>query len=79
MGEIFLASRFLPAVEMTGVSREKMGFEAAASPPPQNPPYHAIVKAWQEARNIMNVKINWQFTADDARIKLIRLYPTFIE
>jgi hypothetical protein len=32
-------------------------------------------KAWQEARNNKNAKINWQFTTDDARIKLKRLYP----
>jgi hypothetical protein len=37
------------------------------------------VKAWQEARNNKNAKINWQFTTDDARIKLRRLYPTFKE
>jgi len=34
-------------------------------------------KAWQEYRNNMNAKINWQFTTKDARIKLKRLYPTF--
>jgi len=33
--------------------------------------------AWQSARNNKNAKINWQFTAEDARIKLNRLYPTF--
>jgi len=33
------------------------------------------VKAWQEARNNKNAKINWQFTADDARIKLKIFYP----
>jgi hypothetical protein len=33
--------------------------------------------AWQEARNNREAKINWQFTTDDARIKLRRLYPTF--
>jgi len=32
--------------------------------------------AWQEHRNNKNAKINWQFTAKDARIKLKRLYPT---
>jgi hypothetical protein len=36
-------------------------------------------KAWQEARNNKNAKINWQFTTEDARIKLRRLYPTFDE
>lgn len=33
-------------------------------------------KAWQEHRNNMNAKINWQFTTGNARIKLRRLYPT---
>jgi len=37
------------------------------------------VRAWQEARNNKNAKINWRFTTDDARIKLKRLYPTFEE
>jgi len=37
------------------------------------------VKAWQEARNNKNAKINWQFTTEDARIKLRKLYPTFEE
>lgn len=34
------------------------------------------VAAWQKARNNKNAKVNWQFTTDDARIKLRRLYPT---
>lgn len=32
--------------------------------------------AWQEYRNTKNAKVNWQFTTDDARIKLTRLYPS---
>jgi hypothetical protein len=36
-------------------------------------------KAWQEARNNKNAKINWQFTTEDARIKLRRIYPTYKE
>ena len=36
------------------------------------------VKAWQERRNNMNAKIDWQFKTNDARIKLRRLYPTLI-
>jgi hypothetical protein len=34
------------------------------------------VAAWQKHRNNKEAKVNWQFTADDARIKLSRLYPT---
>ena len=32
--------------------------------------------AWQKYRNNKNSTVNWQFTADDARIKLSRLYPS---
>jgi hypothetical protein len=32
--------------------------------------------AWQEYRNNHKSNVNWQFTADDARIKLARLYPS---
>ena len=35
------------------------------------------VTAWQKYRNNKNAKINWQFTTEDAKIKLLRLYPTF--
>jgi hypothetical protein len=34
------------------------------------------VLAWQINRNNMNKKINWQFTAKNARIKLKKLYPS---
>jgi transposase len=34
------------------------------------------VKAWADHRNKMDSVINWQFTTDDARIKLKRLYPS---
>jgi len=37
----------------------------------------AEVAAWQARRDQMKARIDWQFTADDARIKLKRLYPTF--
>ncbi len=35
------------------------------------------VKAWEQARNGFDKKINWQFTTDKARIKLKRLYPSY--
>ena len=34
---------------------------------------------WEQSRNAMQVKIDWQFTAADARIKLKRLYPVLQE
>lgn len=36
------------------------------------------VEAWQEHRNNKNAKINWQFTNENARVKLKRLYPSIL-
>jgi hypothetical protein len=35
----------------------------------------ANTTAWQDRRNATKATIDWQFTAEDARIKLKRLYP----
>jgi hypothetical protein len=35
------------------------------------------VAAWQDRRNTHHAKADWQFTTDDARIKLKNLYPSF--
>ncbi|MBE0448582.1 MAG: IS630 family transposase [Actinobacteria bacterium] len=35
--------------------------------------------AWVSERNIISASVNWQFTTDDARIKLRRLYPSIDE
>ena len=34
-------------------------------------------RAWEAQRNETTVGVNWQFTTDDARVKLRRLYPQF--
>jgi hypothetical protein len=34
------------------------------------------VSAWQKRRDNLKAKVNWQFTYQDARVKLRRLYPT---
>lgn len=35
------------------------------------------VAAWEAARNAEAVEVNWQFSTDDARIRLKRLYPSY--
>jgi DDE superfamily endonuclease len=35
------------------------------------------IAAWEADRNKHHTKADWQFTTDDARIKLKHLYPTF--
>jgi hypothetical protein len=37
------------------------------------------VQAWVRQRNDKLSKVDWQFTAEDARIKLKRLYPSTID
>jgi len=37
------------------------------------------VDAWRRERNAKQVTVDWQFTTDDARIKLKRLYPVIHE
>ena len=39
----------------------------------------AEVAAWQDQRNNLDAKIDWQFRSENARIKLKRLYPTLQE
>ena len=39
----------------------------------------AEVAAWQARRNASQAAIDWRFTAEDARIKLKRLYPSLQE
>ncbi len=35
-----------------------------------------LVLKWQKQRNKIGMSTNWQFTTKDARVKLIKLYPT---
>lgn len=35
------------------------------------------IKKWESIRNQSQKPVNWQFTSEDARIKLKRLYPQF--
>jgi hypothetical protein len=43
---------------------------------PDSAALQAYVAAWQTKRNQGQVKVDWQFTTADARLKLKRLYPS---
>ena len=36
------------------------------------------VQAWEQQRNQTSSPVDWQFTTEDARIKLTRLYPSIL-
>jgi hypothetical protein len=44
---------------------------------PDKPTLIKEVAAWQNNRNKHHLKADWQFTTDEARIKLKTLYPQF--
>jgi hypothetical protein len=43
---------------------------------PDFPALRHEVRAWEDQRNASLVKVDWQFTTEDARVKLRSLYPT---
>jgi len=43
------------------------------------PVIRRLVRPWSSQRNGRQIGVDWQFTTDDARIKLKRLYPKLVE
>ena len=58
--------------ELSSLSRECLGKQRINNLEALND----IIKYWQLDRNARQKGVNWQFTAQDARTKLKRLYPT---
>ena len=63
-------------LDMAEIEIGVMCRQALAKPLPDMDSFRKQVKAWTCKRNIECVKVNWQFTTKEARIKLKRLYPT---
>ncbi|MEY8392651.1 transposase [Lachnospiraceae bacterium 45-W7] len=55
-----------------------MSRQALAKPLSDLENFKEPVRIWTVKSNAENKKINWQFTAADARIKLAKLYPTVL-
>ena len=60
----------MAAIELSHLSRQCLGGRIAAKATLINK-----VQAWNLERNERHAKAYWQFTTDDARVKLRRLYP----
>jgi DDE superfamily endonuclease len=57
-------------IELSHLSRQCLGDRIADKATLINE-----VHAWNKKRNESNAKVHWQFTTEDARVKLRRLYP----
>jgi hypothetical protein len=62
-------------LDMAEIEIGIMSRQALAKPLPDMESFTKQVTAWTLRRNIECSKVDWQFTAKDARIKLKRLYP----
>ena len=55
-----------------------MSRQALEKPLPDMENIKKQVRTWTQKRNAAGSKVNWQFTTQDARIKLKRFYPTIL-
>lgn len=60
-------------IELSVLTRQGLTHRVASLPE-----FEQQVQAWVKQRNNKSAKVDWQFTAEDARIKLKRLYPSNI-
>jgi hypothetical protein len=65
-------------LNMAEIEISVMSRQALAKPFPDMVSFEKAINAWNFRRNIECVKIDWQFTTNDARIKLKRLYPVIL-
>lgn len=65
-------------LDMAEIEIEIMSRQALSKPLPDLESFREQVRNWTIKRNAKQSKINWQFTTQDARIKLSRLYPTIL-
>lgn len=65
-------------LDMAEIELGVMCRQALAKPLPDKVSFVNAVKSWTLARNAQAAKINWQFTTQDARIKLKHLYPILV-
>ena len=65
-------------LDMAEIEIGIMSCQALGKPYADLESFRQQVRAWTIKRNGECVKINWQFKAQDARIKLARLYPNIV-
>ena len=59
-------------IELSALSRECLDRRL-----PDKETYEKEIRIWETNRNNSKGSVNWQFTAEDARLRLKRLYPKF--
>ena len=65
-------------LDMAEIEIGVMSRQALAKPFPDFESFQQQVRSWTIRRNDNSVKIDWQFTTKDARMKLAKLYPSIL-
>ena len=65
-------------LDMAEIEIGVMSRQALARPLPDMDSFKQQVRFWTIRRNMDAVKISWQFTTKDARVKLAKLYPSIL-
>ena len=60
---------------MAEIERSPLSRQCLADRIEDHATLHHEVQAWNKKRNDRQAKAHWQFTTEDARVKLRRLYP----
>jgi|TARA_B100001971_G_C18160941_1_gene521317 hypothetical protein len=66
-------------LNMAEIELSVLGRQCLARRIPDQRALRREVGAWEAARNTKGSSVDWRFTAQDARIKLQRLYPSFVD
>ena len=65
-------------LDMAEIEISIMSRQALAKPLPDFDSFSRQVRSWTLQRNAMGGKVNWQFRASDASMKLAKLYPSIL-
>lgn len=66
-------------LNMAEIELSVLGRQCLSRRIPDQPTLRREVAAWEAARNAQGSTVDWRFTTRDARIKLKKLYPSFLE
>ena len=66
-------------LNMAEIELSVLGRQCLSRRIPDPPALEREVAAWETARNTQGPTIDWRFTTHDARIKLKKLYPSFMD
>jgi hypothetical protein len=73
--EVIYTPRHGSWLNVAEIELSALGRQCTEGRVPDQPTLARLTRAWEQDRNNRAIKVDWQFTTADARIRLRRLYP----